>query len=150
MMVLDKTAFQLKHLDFHTPSEHQLNGQSYPLEIQLWHEDSKKNIAIMSILFKTGEPNAELTELLAQLPQKASEPIKLKTRFTPNELMPTNPQYYRYSGSLTTPPCSEGVRWIVMKSPLQTSAEQVQAITSAIGGANNRPMQPLHGRSVLE
>lgn len=150
MMVLDKTAFQLKHLDFHTPSEHQLNGQSYPLEIQLWHEDSKKNIAIMSILFKTGEPNAELTELLAQLPQKASEPIKLKTRFTPNELMPTNPQYYRYSGSLTTPPCSEGVRWIVMKSPLQTSAEQVQAITTAIGGANNRPMQPLHGRSVLE
>lgn len=150
MMVLDKTAFQLKHLDFHTPSEHQLNGQSYPLEIQLWHEDSKKNIAIMSILFKTGEPNAELTELLAQLPQKASEPIKLKTRFTPNELMPTNPQYYRYSGSLTTPPCSEGVRWIVMKSPLQVSAEQVQAITTAIGGANNRPVQPLHGRSVLE
>lgn len=150
MMVLDKTAFQLKHLDFHTPSEHQLNGQSYPLEIQLWHEDSKKNIAIMSILFKTGEPNKELTELLAQLPQKANESIKLKTRFTPNELMPTNPQYYRYSGSLTTPPCSEGVRWIVMKSPLQTSAEQVQAITTAIGGANNRPMQPLHGRSVLE
>ena len=150
MMVLDKTAFQLKHLDFHSPSEHQLNGQSYPLEIQLWHEDSKKNIAIMSILFKTGEPNAELTELLAQLPQKASEPIKLKTRFTPNELMPTNQQYYRYSGSLTTPPCSEGVRWIVMKSPLQVSAEQVQAITTAIGGANNRPIQPLHGRSVLE
>lgn len=150
MMVLDKTAFQLKHLDFHTPSEHQLNGQSYPLEIQLWHEDSKKNIAIMSVLFKAGEPNAELTELLAQLPQKAGESIKLKTRFTPNELMPTNPQYYRYSGSLTTPPCSEGIRWIVMKSPLQVSAEQVQAITTAIGGHNSRPIQPLHGRSVLE
>jgi carbonic anhydrase len=150
MMVLDKTAFQLKHLDFHTPSEHQLNGQSYPLEIQLWHEDSKKNIAIMSILFKTGEPNAELTELLAQLPQKTGESIKLKTRYTPNELMPTNPQYYRYSGSLTSPPCNEGVRWIVMKSPLQVSAEQVQAITTAIGGPNSRPIQPLHGRSVLE
>ena len=150
MMVLDKTAFQLKHLDFHTPSEHQLNGQSYPLEIQLWHEDSKKNIAIMSVLFKAGEPNAELTELLAQLPQKAGESIKLKTRYTPNELMPTNPQYYRYSGSLTTPPCSEGIRWIVMKSPLQVSAEQVQAITTAIGGHNSRPIQPLHGRSVLE
>ncbi len=150
MMVLDKTAFQLKHLDFHTPSEHQLNGQSYPLEIQLWHEDSKKNIAIMSVLFKAGDPNAELTELLAQLPQKAGESIKLKTRYTPNELMPTNPQYYRYSGSLTSPPCHEGVRWIVMKSPLQVSAEQVQAITTAIGGHNSRPIQPLHGRSVLE
>lgn len=150
MMVLDKTAFQLKHLDFHTPSEHQLNGQSYPLEIQLWHEDSKKNIAIMSVLFKAGEPNAELTELLAQLPQKAGESIKLKTRYTPNELMPTNPQYYRYSGSLTSPQCNEGVRWIVMKSPLQVSAEQVQAITTAIGGHNSRPIQPLHGRSVLE
>ncbi len=104
----------------------------------------------MSVLFKAGEPNAELTELLAQLPQKAGESIKLKTRYTPNELMPTNPQYYRYSGSLTTPPCSEGIRWIVMKSPLQVSAEQVQAITTAIGGHNSRPIQPLHGRSVLE
>lgn len=150
MMVLDKTAFQLKHLDFHTPSEHQLNGQSYPLEIQLWHEDSKKNIAIMSILFKTGEPNAELKELLAQLPKKTGESIKLKTRHTPNKLMPTNPQYYRYSGSITSPPCNEGVRWIVMKSPLQISAEQVQAITTSIGGPNSRPIQPLHGRSVLE
>lgn len=150
MMVLDKSAFQLKHLDVHAPSEHQLNGQSYPLEIQLWHEDNKKNVAIMSILFKTGEANAELAELLAQLPKKAGETIKIKTRLTPKELMPTNPQYYRYNGSLTTPPCSEGIRWIVMKTPLQASNEQVKAITSAIGGPNNRPSQPLHGRSVLE
>ena len=150
MMVLDKNAFQLKHMDIHSPSEHLLNGQSYPLEIQLFHEDSKKNLAVMSILFKTGEPNAELTELLAQVPQKAGEIIKLKTRFTPNELMPTNPQYYRYSGSLTTPPCQEGVRWVIMKSPLQASADQIKSISTAIGSPNNRPTQPLHGRSVLE
>jgi carbonic anhydrase len=150
MMVLDKNAFQLKHMDIHSPSEHLLNGQSYPLEIQLFHEDSKNNLAVMSVLFKTGEPNAELTELLAQVPQKTGEIIKIKTRFTPNELMPTNPQYYRYSGSLTTPPCQEGVRWVIMKSPLQASADQIKSISTAIGSPNNRPAQPLHGRSVLE
>lgn len=150
MMVLDKSAFQLKYMDFHAPSEHKLNGQSYPLEIQLYHEDSKQHVAIMSILFKAGEPNAELNELLTQLPQKAGEIIPLKTRLTPNKFMPTNPQYYRYSGSLTTPPCNEGVRWIIMKSPLQASTEQIIKLSTAMGGPNNRPIQALNGRSVLE
>lgn len=150
MMVLDKSAFQLKYLDFRAPSEHQLNGQPYPLELQLYHEDSKQHVAIMSILFKAGELNAELNELLAQLPQKAGEIIPLKTRLTPNKLMPTNPQYYRYSGSLTTPPCHEGVRWIVMKSALQASTEQIIRLSTAMGGPNNRPIQALNGRSVLE
>ncbi len=150
MMVLDKSAFQLKYLDFHAPSEHKLNGQHYPLEIQLYHEDSKQHVAVMSVLFKAGESHAELNALLAQLPQTSSEVIQLKTRLTPNELMPTNPQYYRYSGSLTTPPCQEGVRWIVMKSPLQASTEQIIKLSTAMGGANNRPIQALNGRSVLE
>lgn len=150
MMVLDKTAFQLKHIDLHTPSEHQLNGQTHPMEMQLWHEDNKKNIAIMSILFKAGEPNSKLAELISHLPKKAGEPSKLKNRVTPKAFMPSNPQYYRYNGSLTTPPCTEGIRWIVMKTTMQASDEQVKAINNAIGVANNRPIQPLHGRSVLE
>lgn len=150
MMVLDKSAFQLKYVDIHTPSEHHLNGQSYPLEMQFLHLDSKKNIAMTSVLFQTGEPNIQLAKLLAQLPQKVGEVIKLKARLTPSDLMPTNQRYYRYSGSLTTPPCTEGVRWVVMKSTLNASAEQIAAITAAIGGANNRSIQPLNGRSVLE
>jgi carbonic anhydrase len=150
MMVLDKNAFQLKHIDFHTPSEHQLNGQSYPLEIQLFHQDNKKNVAITSVLFQNGEPHAEIAELISELPKKMGELIKLKTRFTPNEVMPTNNRYYRYSGSLTTPPCSEGIRWVIMKSPLQASSEQIAAISKVIGTANNRPIQPLNGRTVLE
>jgi carbonic anhydrase len=150
MMVLDKSAFQLKHVDMHTPSEHQLNGQSYPLEIQFFHLDSKKNIAMTSVLFQTGEANSQLAKLLTQLPQKVGDIFKLKTRLIPSDLIPSSQRYYRYSGSLTTPPCSEGVRWVVMKSTLQASTEQIAAITAAIGGANNRPIQPLHGRSVLE
>jgi carbonic anhydrase len=140
----------LKYVDIHTPSEHHLNGQSYPLEMQFLHLDSKKNVAMTSVLFQVGESNIQLAKLLTQLPQKVGEVIKLKARLTPSDLMPTNQRYYRYSGSLTSPPCTEGVRWVVMKSLLQASAEQIAAITAALGGANSRSIQPLNGRSVLE
>lgn len=150
MMVLDKSAFQLKYMDIHTPSEHQINGQQYPLELQLYHEDNKKNIAVMSVLFKTGDASEAMEKLLTQLPKAAGETVPLKARLVPSDWMPTNPQYYRYGGSLTTPPCTEGVRWIVMKSPRQASTEQIKALTDAIGTPNQRPQQALNGRTVLE
>lgn len=150
MMVLDKSAFQLKYMDIHTPSEHQINGQQYPLELQLYHEDNKKNIAVMSVLFKTGDASEAMEKLLTQLPKAVGETVPLKARLVPSDWMPTNPQYYRYGGSLTTPPCTEGVRWIVMKSPRQASTEQIKALTDAIGTPNQRPQQALNGRTVLE
>lgn len=150
MMVLDKSAFQLKYMDVHTPSEHQINGQPYPLELQLFHVDNKKNVAMLSILFKAGDPSDAIEKLLAQLPKTVGETASLKARLIPSDWMPTNPQYYRYSGSLTTPPCTEGVRWIVMKSPRQASSEQLKAIADAIGKPNHRPVQALNGRTVLE
>jgi len=150
MMVLDKSAFQLKYMDVHTPSEHQINGQSYPLELQFLHVDNKKNVAMMSVLFKAGDPSEAMEKLLVQLPKTAGEIALLKARLTPSDWMPTNPQYYRYSGSLTTPPCTEGVRWIIMKSPRQASSEQLKAFADAIGKPNHRPTQALNGRTVLE
>lgn len=150
MMVLDKAAFQLKYMDIHAPSEHQLNGQAYPLELQFFHEDNKKNMAIMSVLLKSGDASEAMDKLLTQLPKAVGDNTPLKARLTPGDLMPTNPQYYRYGGSLTVPPCSEGVRWIVMKSPRQASAEQIKAMTEAIGKSNHRPIQALNGRTVLE
>lgn len=150
MMVLDKSAFQLKYIDIHTPSEHHINGQQYPLELQFFHEDNKKNMAVMSVLFKSGDASEAMEKLLTQLPKAAGETVPLKARLVPSDWMPTNPQYYRYGGSLTTPPCTEGVRWIVMKSPRQASAEQIKALTDAIGTPNQRPQQALNGRTVLE
>lgn len=150
MMVLDKAAFQLKYMDVRIPSEHQINGQAYPLELQFFHEDSKKNMAMMSVLFKSGDASEAMEKLAAQLPKAAVETAPFKARLIPSDFMPTNPQYYRYGGSLTTPPCTEGVRWIIMKSPKQATAEQIKAITDAIGKPNQRPTQALNGRTVLE
>lgn len=150
MMVLDGTPFQMKQLQFHAPSEHTLKGKSYPLEAQFMHASSKGEQSMIAILFEEGEANAALQHLLAQMPKEAGKPVPLKSRVLPSELMPQKRTYYRFSGSLTTPPCTEGVRWVLMKAPMTASKEQIEAFKQAFQGQNNRPVQPLNGRVVLE
>jgi len=150
MMVLDGTPFQMKQLQFHAPGEHTIKGKSYPLEAQFMHANSKGEQSILAVLFEEGEANAALQHLIAQLPKETGKPVPLKSRVLPSELMPQKRTYFRFSGSLTTPPCTEGVRWVLMKAPMTASKEQVEAFKQAFQGPNNRPVQPLSGRVVLE
>lgn len=150
MMVLDGTPFQMKQLQFHTPSEHAIKGKSYPLEVQFMHANAKGEQSMIAVLFEEGEANAALQHLLEQLPKEAGKLVPLKSRVLPSELMPQKRTYYRFSGSLTTPPCTEGVRWVLMKAPMTASKEQIEAFKQAFQGSNNRPVQPLNGRVVLE
>ncbi len=150
VLVLDSALFQMKHMVFHTPSENKIHGKAYPLEAQFMHADAKGNLAVIAVMFEEGLENPSLASILLKIPKERGDVVTLKTRILPSELMSANHGYYRFSGSLTTPPCSEGVRWLVMKAPMTVSKSQITVFKSAIGKSNNRPLQPLNGRLVVE
>lgn len=150
MLVLDSAPYQMKQVHFHAPSENTINGKSFPLEAHFVHADAKGNLTVIGVMFKEGEANPGLEKLWAQLPDKEGAPVSLKSRVIPSELIPENRAYYRFSGSLTTPPCSEGVRWLLMKTPMTASKSQIEAFERAVKHHNNRPVQALNGRVIVE
>jgi carbonic anhydrase len=150
MLALDNFAFQLKQVHFHAPSENTIHGKSFPLEAHFVHADSRGNLAVIGVMFTQGKANLGLAKLWEQLPSEEGEPSALKNRVIPSELIPENKGYYRFNGSLTTPPCSEGVRWLLMKNPITASKEQIEAFKKAVHSDNNRPVQALNARIIIE
>ncbi len=150
VLKLDGLSFELKQVHFHSPSENRINGQSYPLEAHLVHASSDGQLAVVALIYQQGSDNAVLASSWAQLPLKVSEPLPLSAPLKAQDLLPAQRDYYRYSGSLTTPPCTEGVRWLVMKEHPQISQQQVERFMAAVGQPNNRPLQPHHARQVVE
>jgi carbonic anhydrase len=150
MLVLDSGAYQMKQVHFHSPSENTIHGKIFPLEAHFVHADSKGNLTVLAVMYTEGKANLGLAKLWGQMSKEVSEPVALKNRVTASELIPDNRSYYRYSGSLTTPPCTEGVRWLVMKNPMTASKEQIKALNDVIQHDNNRPLQALNGRIIVE
>lgn len=105
---------------------------------------------MVAVMFEPGRANAALSQAWQALPAKAGESHELKEGVSAEALLPAKRDYYRFSGSLTTPPCSEGVRWLVMKEPVQVSQAQIDAFKALMHHPNNRPVQPLNGRLVLQ
>lgn len=147
---LDGMHFELKQFHFHAPSENLIKGHSYPLEGHLVHANAKGELAVVAVMFEPGQANAALSQAWQLLPAKAGESHAFKEPISAEQLLPIKRDYYRFSGSLTTPPCSEGVRWLVMKQPVQVSQAQIDAFKAVMHHPNNRPVQPLHGRLVLQ
>ncbi len=145
----DKT-FELKQFNFHSPSENTLNGESFPMEGHFVHSDSQGNFAIIGVFFTIGEENQAMKKLWKQMPASQGDKAGLASQVRAEELMPENRDYYRFNGSLTTPPCSEGVTWIVMKNPVTVSDAQVKQFTEVMGHPNNRPVQPVNSRPLLQ
>lgn len=141
--------YQLKQFHFHSPSEHTINGQYYPLEMHLVHKDENGNIAVIGVFFKEGKANSELEKVFSNAPKEEGNKI-LDGSININTLLPLNKAYFTYSGSLTTPPCTEGVRWIVLKQPITASKEQIEKFKSIMKHDNNRPIQPINSRDILE
>lgn len=141
------SAYQLAQFHFHTPSEHTLAGKSYPLEIHLVHKSAAGNLAVLGVLFEEGEQNNLLAAFWDALPKEVDKQVEKATEFNAFDMLPTDLSYYTYDGSLTTPPCSEGVRWLVLKNTLTASKEQIEAI-HAIMNKNARPVQEKNGRLV--
>lgn len=141
--------YELGQFHFHTPSKNHINGKSFPMEAHFVHADKDGNLAVVAVMFDEGNANAELAKAWAEMPMKAGDEQLLNTAVNPASLLPANRDYYRFSGSLTTPPCSEGVTWLVMQDSLPASAAQVAKFAKALPGPNNRPLQPLNARLIV-
>lgn len=147
---LDDETFVLKQFHLHSPSENLIKGKSYPLEIHFVHANAQGELAVVAMMFEQGTENPMLKRMWNRLPKKQGEKVVLKKPQPVNEMLPKNLDYYRFSGSLTTPPCSEGVRWLILKEIQQASKQQISEFSKLMGHSNNRPVQPLNGRVILE
>lgn len=147
---LDNRVFTLRQYHFHAPSENLINGKRYPLEVHFVHADAKGSLAVVAVMFDVGADNSALNPILKHIPAELNQSVKLDERYDLKPLFPTDLHYYRFSGSLTTPPCTEGLRWLVMKNPVTLSAAQLAQFQKALAQSNNRPVQPLNGRMVVE
>ncbi|WP_409525239.1 carbonic anhydrase [Nitrincola sp. MINF-07-Sa-05] len=148
-IIVDDIAFELKQFHFHVPSENQLHSKSFPMEGHLVHADKHGNLAVVAVLVTEGQANEALAKAWAQMPKKG-ETLALTSDISPLDILPSDRAYYRFNGSLTTPPCSEGVRWIVMKQTISASKEQIEEFLHVVHHHNNRPVQAINARKILE
>ena len=142
--------FELKQFHFHTPSENTIEGLSFPMEAHFVHSDKDGNLAVIAVMFKAGEKNAELDKAWAHMPEKIDEKYELPDNLDANMLLPQEHDYYRFNGSLTTPPCTEGVWWLVMKNFDTVSEKQIDKFSHMMHHPNNRPVQPTNARVILQ
>jgi carbonic anhydrase len=149
-ITLGGKSFELKQIDFHAPSEHQINGTSFPLEAQFVHIGTDGQLAVVSVLYSLGEENPALKKIWQQIPVEAGTEVGMASQVRAEQLLPENREYYRVNGSLTTPPCTEGVLWLIMKNQGTISAAQIKQLSELLGGPNNRPLQQLKARTVLQ
>lgn len=148
-LMLDGVKFTLRQFHFHAPSENHINGKSYPIEGHFVHTDDKGHIAVVGVMFEIGKPNAAIGSILSQVSEKEDNAVDLAAPVNIQAMLPARHSYYRFSGSLTTPPCSEGVAWMVLKTPVTVSSEQEAQMRAAVHQHNNRPLQPLNGRVIV-
>lgn len=150
LTVGDKT-YTLQQFHFHHPSENHINGKKYDLEAHLVHTDANGNIAVVAILFKEGNTPSPLLDTLWNnvSPEKAKVVEVSSVSINVKDLLPSSIGYYTYAGSLTTPPCTEGVTWYVFKMPVSISKAQVEAF-SKLYKHDNRPIEPTNQREILE
>jgi carbonic anhydrase len=149
-LTVDSHPYQLKQFHFHAPSENLLDGKHFPLEAHFVHADADGNLAVVAVFFENGAANAALDRLGKDLPLRAGDKHDLAVKIAAAELMPKARDYYRFSGSLTTPPCSEGVNWLVLKHPVTASEKQIEQLHAAMGHDNARPVQPLNARIIVQ
>src|SRR5262245_41808158 len=142
--------YELKQLHFHRPSENKVQGRAYDMEAHLVHADASGRLAVVAVLLQTGQENALVRELWNDVPaEKEKEAVREDVKIDATLLLPAGRGYYTFEGSLTTPPCSEDVTWLVLKQPVQVSAEEVAQFAKLYPNDARTP-QPLHGRVVRE
>jgi carbonic anhydrase len=140
--------YDLKQFHFHHPSEHTVDGKSFPLEVHLVHAAPDGRLAVVGVMFEEGASNPALDPVWATAPTQEGK-AAVAFEVDPSKFLPREPAAYRYQGSLTTPPCSETVTWTVLAKPITASRSQIQAFASLFPN-NARPVQPLNRRFLLK
>jgi carbonic anhydrase len=146
---LGDTAYKLLQVHFHRPSEHLIGGKSFPMEAHFVHRADSGGLAVVGVMFSEGKPNATFGKIIATMPAKEGPAVKADGGINPNGLLPAKLGYYRYPGSLTTPPCSEVVEWLVLTDPIQVAATDVAGFAK-LYPMNARPAQKDNRRYVLQ
>lgn len=141
--------YELVQFHFHHPSEHLLDGTRFELECHFVHRSSAGALAVVGVFLRPGTASSTLQAVWDVMPAVEGPEVSLATRINPGELLPRERSYFRYFGSLTTPPCSEGVLWTVLKTPVEASPEQLRRFALLFTG-NARPVQSLARRFLLE
>lgn len=144
---MDGTEYKLLQFHFHTPSEEKVDGKAYPLVAHAVHKNADGKLSVVGVLFKLGRENQTLKPVFSNLPSKEGNKKTLDSDLNVADLLPKDKGYYAFMGSLTTPPCSEEVRWQVLKAPVEISPSQLAAFKK-LYKMNARPVQPLNGRTV--
>ncbi|WP_374197254.1 carbonic anhydrase [Janthinobacterium sp. UMAB-60] len=141
--------FELQQFHFHRPSEERINGKAFEMVVHLVHRDAEGRLAVLALLLERGAPQATIQTVWNNLPLEKFETMQPTILLDPAEMLPARRDYYTYMGSLTSPPCSEGVLWLVMKQPVQASPAQM-ALFSRLYPLNARPVQAGNGRIIKE
>jgi len=141
--------YELVQFHFHHPSEELINGKRSEMVVHLVHRATPGKLAVVAVLLEAGQPNATVKALWSHLPKQKEHEVEFKdVVINPAGLLPKDRRYFTYTGSLTTPPCSEGVRWLVLRSPSTLSKDEL-AVFAKLYPNDARPVQKLNGRQVL-
>lgn len=146
---VDGMRYDVLQVHFHSPSEHAVDAKPFDAEFHIVHASADGNLAVVGLLVKVGAENAALAPFIDHLPIDEADVNDTGVKFDLADFLPETQTTFRYNGSLTTPPCSEGVNWIVMTSSIEISADQLAILQSAFEG-NNRPVQALNDRILIE
>lgn len=147
---LDGEEFELKQFHFHHPSEHTVDGEVFPMEVHFVHANGRGELAVLGVFLKEGTESSLLRPVWENMPyQKANARTISGVEVDIAGILPSDRAMFRYFGSLTTPPCSEIVKWVVFQEPMEASREQISEFKNLFP-LNARPVQPLNRRFVLQ
>jgi carbonic anhydrase len=145
---VDGKRFELLQLHFHGPSEHAADGTLYDMEVHFVHRSDDGQFAVLGAFMRKGADNSTLAHILEHVPTVAGEKATVPdVTIDPSDLLPSSGAGHTFAGSLTTPPCSEGLTWYVLSEPVEVSEAQIAAFRSLFG-ANARPVQPTNDRTI--
>jgi carbonic anhydrase len=149
-LIVGEKRYELTQFHFHHPSEEFIHGKPYDMVIHLMHAAGDGSVAAVAVLLKAGSANATIQQLWEYMPKTEGKEKQIAgVEVNPAGLLPHDTAYFTYMGSLTAPPCSEGVTWFVLKTPVDISAEEISAFAK-LYPHDVRPLQPLNGRVVNE
>jgi carbonic anhydrase len=141
--------FELRQFHFHRPSEERIDGRQFEMSLHLVHQDEQGRLAVVTVLLDRGPAQPAVQKVWNNLPLEKNEEFAARTPLDLGELLPADRRYYTYMGSLTTPPCSEGVQWVVMRQPVTVAPEQIE-LFARIYPMNARPLQAAAGRRIMQ
>lgn len=141
--------YRLLQFHVHSPSENELNKENFPMEIHFVHQSNEGEVLVIAVFVQTGEENLVLKKIINHFPEDHGIVHEIKEdMINPGDLLPAKQNYYYFKGSLTTPPCTEGLHWVVMPNVIHASSAQIVLFRKAAGGNNARPIQPRNQRKI--